>query len=583
MTCPLLPLTTTQTITVAGNFVCMHRSWNFSGVRSHIATIISWTDFLILVEVVYVRKKTKDTSVLPGASICLRKLIDDSETNFKDKSRGFNEVYSIGEGRDNASKRTENYQNNSAKISGSRKKVYVCNQRNRHPKLEGAYISSDSSSSSERIDVDELEPIQVKFPDRYTKKPVPPPTSKLEKRTGGRIQSVEAKKEIKYSIPSDKDPDKRRNAKENGKLCSRNATQPPQNRTITTDRPVSFHISNTMYLDLRKREPPEKLEVVKVPLINLIPPQTTSSPTVVDERPGAQNTVESNVFEQKSRISPIEPLILATELFKHCSFYIMPGIERCLCGSNEQSKTTTPKVKAAPTIFPKPSLRSVEVKDLSSEKPNSSNLKSNPFPSPLIGENKKKDTVSSDEISKRKVSEAIKLFERNAAEETAAKKPVENERLPINPTIRHTFHEKGSTLWQGNNSSSSYETTQTNLSQKERRPAGAVAMYTNQGPQLLREMKDRFRTKYGIFYAESELGIQGSLSSSLPTDFSVLSRLDQTLEEAQHLAPLPMNIDNDLSHILPSVLKERPRRAGRPPTKRINSTYSEGSTSTTDV
>lgn len=74
------------------------------------------------------------------------------------------------------------------------------------------------------------------------------------------------------------------------------------------------------------------------------------------------------------------------------------------------------------------------------------------------------------------------------------------------------------------------------------------------GPQLLREMKDRFRTKYGI-YAESEPGIRESLSSPLHTDFSVLSRLDQTLEEAQYLAPLPTNIDNDLSHILPSVLK----------------------------
>ncbi|VDL31607.1 unnamed protein product [Hymenolepis diminuta] len=107
-------------------------------------------------------------------------------------------------------------------------------------------------------------------------------------------------------------------------------------------------------------------------------------------------------------------------------------------------------------------------------------------------------------------------------------------------------------------------------------------MYTNQGPQLLREMKDRLRTKYGI-YAESELGIHGPLSSPVHTDFSVLSRLDQTLEDAQHLAPLPTNIDSDLSHILPSVLKERPRRAGRPPTKRINSTYPEGPTSTTDV
>ncbi|VDL19755.1 unnamed protein product [Hymenolepis diminuta] len=285
--------------------------------------------------------------------MAIRKLIDDSETNFKNKSGGFNEVYSIGERMDNASKPTQNYRKNSTKISGSRKKVYVCDQRNRHPKLGGPYISSASSSSSERVDVDELEPIQVKFPDRYTKKPVQPPISKLEKRTGGRIQSVEAKREIKYSVPGDEDPDKRQNTKESGKLCSRTATQPPQNRTITIDRPASFHFSNPMYQDLRKSESPERLEIVKVPLMNLIPLQTTSSPIVVDERP----------------------------------------VEHCLCDSNEQSRTTTPKVKAAPTTFPKPSLRSVEVKDLSSEKPNSSNPKSNLFPPPLIVENKKKDII----------------------------------------------------------------------------------------------------------------------------------------------------------------------------------------------
>ncbi|VDO14684.1 unnamed protein product [Rodentolepis nana] len=163
--------------------------------------------------------------------------------------------------------------------------------------------------------------------------------------------------------------------------------------------------------------------------------------------------------------------------------------------------------------------------------------------------------VPSGEISKPKVSETIKLFERNiAAEETSGTKPVAISSREENPTCFN-----------------------------ERRPAGAVAMYTNQGPQLLREMKDRLRTKYGISYIEPKPSIQEPLSPSLLQDSSILSRLDLSPEEVQNLAPLPTNLDSDFSHILPSVLKGRPRRAGRPPTIRNNLTYSERSSNTTDV
>lgn len=69
-------------------------------------------------------------------------------------------------------------------------------------------------------------------------------------------------------------------------------------------------------------------------------------------------------------------------------------------------------------------------------------------------------------------------------------------------------------------------------------------------------MKDRFRTKYGIFPSDPEPSTnQGSLSSSLHTDSPVLSRLDQSFEEIPQLSTLPEDLSNDLSHILPSVLK----------------------------
>nr|CUU99913.1 hypothetical transcript [Hymenolepis microstoma] len=76
---------------------------------------------------------------------------------------------------------------------------------------------------------------------------VPPPISKLEKRTGRRIQPLEVKKEIRRSVPDTDETCKRRFVKENGKLVLRTATQPPHNRTV--DRNKSSGVFATFKYD----------------------------------------------------------------------------------------------------------------------------------------------------------------------------------------------------------------------------------------------------------------------------------------------------------------------------------------------
>lgn len=73
------------------------------------------------------------------------------------------------------------------------------------------------------------------------------------------------------------------------------------------------------------------------------------------------------------------------------------------------------------------------------------------------------------------------------------------------------------------------------------------------GPKLMQEMKDRFREKHGVSYVEPEPKCR--LQSALQTDQPTLPKIEKALEDVQSLIPLSINLSNDLSHILPSVLK----------------------------
>ncbi|VDK21701.1 unnamed protein product [Taenia asiatica] len=97
------------------------------------------------------------------------------------------------------------------------------------------------------------------------------------------------------------------------------------------------------------------------------------------------------------------------------------------------------------------------------------------------------------------------------------------------------------------------------------RPVGGIDIYTTQGPKLMQEMKDRFRKKHGASYVESEPKCRPRLA--LQTDQPTLPKLEKSLDDVQGLIPLPTNLSSDLSHILPSVLRGRPRRPGRLPSR----------------
>ncbi|VDN99553.1 unnamed protein product [Rodentolepis nana] len=109
---------------------------------------------------------------------------------------------------------------------------------------EGAYASSDSSEST---DAYELKSFQVKGSDSCRRKLVPPPILKLENMAERRVQPLELKKEIICSVPDAEENCKRRYKKEKEKLLLRTSTQPPHNRTITTDRLVSLQPSNAIH------------------------------------------------------------------------------------------------------------------------------------------------------------------------------------------------------------------------------------------------------------------------------------------------------------------------------------------------
>ncbi|CDS37212.1 conserved hypothetical protein [Echinococcus multilocularis] len=97
------------------------------------------------------------------------------------------------------------------------------------------------------------------------------------------------------------------------------------------------------------------------------------------------------------------------------------------------------------------------------------------------------------------------------------------------------------------------------------RPVGGIDIYTTQGPKLMQEMKDRFRKKHGASYMEPEPMHQPQSASQ--TDQTVLPKMEKSLDDVQGLVSLPTNLSNDLSHILPCVLKGRPKRAGRLPSR----------------
>ncbi|VDM32067.1 unnamed protein product [Hydatigera taeniaeformis] len=96
-------------------------------------------------------------------------------------------------------------------------------------------------------------------------------------------------------------------------------------------------------------------------------------------------------------------------------------------------------------------------------------------------------------------------------------------------------------------------------------PVGGIDIYTTQGPNLMREMKDRFRKKYSASYVELEPKHQPQ--PLLQSDRSAFPTIEKSPNAVQDLSPVPTNFSNDLSHILPSVLKERPKRAGRLPSR----------------
>nr|CDS19161.1 hypothetical protein EgrG_000444800 [Echinococcus granulosus] len=120
------------------------------------------------------------------------------------------------------------------------------------------------------------------------------------------------------------------------------------------------------------------------------------------------------------------------------------------------------------------------------------------------------------------------------------------------------------------------------------RPVGGIDIYTTQGPKLIQEMKDRFRKKHGASYMEPEPMHQPQ--SALQTDQTVLPKMEKSLDDVQGLVSLPTNLSNDLSHILPCVLKARPKRAGRLPSRyasralpKDNQSYDRESKNSTDL
>ncbi|KAL5969346.1 hypothetical protein TSMEX_002916 [Taenia solium] len=158
------------------------------------------------------------------------------------------------------------------------------------------------------------------------------------------------------------------------------------------------------------------------------------------------------------------------------------------------------------------------------------------------------------------VTQSLSKYSLNLAENPYARKAQEGEGDQEEETNKHV------------DSVSVQRIAETPLFDEERstppqhyRPVGGIDIYTTQGPKLMQEMKDRFRKKHGASYVESEPKCRPR--SSLQTDQPTLPKLEKSLDDVQGLIPLPTNLSSDLSHILPSVLRERPRRPGRLPSR----------------
>ncbi|KAM7542439.1 hypothetical protein Aperf_G00000011014 [Anoplocephala perfoliata] len=445
----------------------------------------------------------------------------------------------------------------------------------------GRFLSVNSSDSSSSIENDNLKLIHTNRREWPDDKPVLPPKPSMEKRAEKWTEIMSNSKGTKVPIPSSKDAEKKDKSKKDEKSLPWTAQQ-SQKRIIKVGRSVSFHVANPLYGEFRKMESPKTAEIVE--------PKW--------KKPSAP--------EATSLIPPKEKTV--------CDKLVKPHLQE----SNKRIPATVSNAKTAPTPAWKATSSLTKVRNLSTERPSTSTSKPIAFESrnlPLeVIENKMKDPMLSEEIGKHKVSETIKLFERNA-EETSRKKPVqmlrsksrprttagatfsyckaqviqnlpaenlltsayETERLSTHSSPRRIIQEKESDLWpepiylsSSPTNAKASPTQENRLSPfQDHRPVGGVPMYTSQGPQLIQEIKDRFRQKYGFFYLEPEPTMPQSQSPPIQWDSSVLPRVDLSLEEVPNLAALPKNLDKDFSHILPSVLKERPKRAGRPPTNRI--------------
>ncbi|KAL5107679.1 hypothetical protein TcWFU_004688 [Taenia crassiceps] len=256
--------------------------------------------------------------------------------------------------------------------------------------------------------------------------------------------------------------------------------------------------------------------------------------------------------------------------------------------------------------------------NLSSENP--SNLSSNSsgkeadLPSHTIGR-AFTDLSPLREVGYRRVMDAVKQFEiktGDASKSTNLKSVSRTEEskfspkslsvyslnLAANSYARRSQEAEGDQEEKANkriDSTSTQKISEALLLDKERltqphhyRPVGGIDIYTTQGPKLMQEMKDRFRKKQGASYLEPEPKCRPQSASEIgqPT----FPKSEKSLDDVQGLAPLPANLSNDLSHILPSVLKERPKRPGRLPSRYASQllpadtqSHNRGSTNSTEV
>uniref|UniRef100_A0A5K3EPK7 F-box domain-containing protein n=1 Tax=Mesocestoides corti TaxID=53468 RepID=A0A5K3EPK7_MESCO len=116
---------------------------------------------------------------------------------------------------------------------------------------------------------------------------------------------------------------------------------------------------------------------------------------------------------------------------------------------------------------------------------------------------------------------------------------------------------------------------------KQYRPAGGVAIYT-QAPKLLQEIKERSKKLHSCLYGDA----QSEHRPPTPRSEQLLPRIEKNLDDVQNLPPLPADLNKDLSHALPCLGRERPKRTARLPAryaKRITQVTTSATTNDTHI